>query len=109
MDCPNKEAQFEMTIFSNHDVELERLDDQKNSALIGKWEQDTAGGCHLYVPEFYKEPELKNWAYNPTYILAFEKAEPSATVTITLAIAEKNWKGKLANKYKNQEDPANSK
>jgi calpain len=38
MDCPNKEAQFEMTIFSNHDLELERLDDRKNTALIGKWE-----------------------------------------------------------------------
>lgn len=104
MEKPGFEAQYELVIYSNNPVDLEKLDDKKNQALIGNWEQDTAGGCHLYVPKFFKDADLKNWAFNPTYLLKFDKTDRPANVVVTLKIAEKNWIRKLKNRFKEIEE-----
>jgi len=39
-------------VFSSNEVEMEELNDTKNQVISGKWEERTAGGCHLYEKEF---------------------------------------------------------
>lgn len=45
-------ADFTLSIFSSHQVEIEKLEDSKNAVLSGKWTDKTSGGCHLYDKEF---------------------------------------------------------
>eukprot|EP01016_Furgasonia_blochmanni_P040857 TRINITY_DN5246_c0_g1_i5.p1 TRINITY_DN5246_c0_g1~~TRINITY_DN5246_c0_g1_i5.p1 ORF type:complete len:345 (+),score=100.44 TRINITY_DN5246_c0_g1_i5:69-1037(+) len=93
-------AKYTLTIFSNNPVELEKLDESKNAVLIGKWDDISDGGCHLFDEQFESDSSLRTWTQNPKFHLQF-KEEGRAHLRIHLAIAEKNWKAKVATKTKN--------
>lgn len=67
------------------------LPDSRNSVLVGKWNDKSSGGCHLYDKEFEQKPELFTWNNNPKYHLKIESREP-ASVKIVLTRPEKAWK-----------------
>jgi len=107
LDKVNSTAKYKLTIFSNNPIEVRRLNDNKNSALIGEWEPHSAGGCDLYDEKFYKNVDGRTWINNPTFDLSFKSYNP-ASVKITLLIAEKNWRHKITKifeeKAKQEED-----
>lgn len=79
-------------------MEIKKLDENKNAVLIGKWEHDISdGGCHLFEDPYEKDMSMRTWTINPKYLLKFDEEEDTATLKITLAIAEKNWKSKTKN------------
>lgn len=80
-------------------MEIQKLEENKNSVLIGRWEHDISdGGCHLFEDPYEKDMSLRTWTNNPKYLLKFiNEEESSANLKITLAIAEKNWKSKTKN------------
>ncbi|CAD8158986.1 unnamed protein product [Paramecium octaurelia] len=95
LDQEDRSANYKLTIYSNQEVELTKLDETKNQVHIGKWEQDISdGGCHLYEDPYEKDTSKRTWTMNPKYSLQF--FEP-IHITITLCIAEKNWKSKTKN------------
>ncbi|EGR31206.1 hypothetical protein IMG5_115920 [Ichthyophthirius multifiliis] len=97
MNEEDKYAGYKLTIFSNHPVQLQKLDENINSVLIGKWENEvTDGGCHLYDEPFEKEISKKTWTQNPKFLLSFPENVPT-NFKITLSIADKNWKAKIKN------------
>lgn len=42
-------------------MEVKQLADSRNVVLASKWEQRTAGGCHLYDKEFEQKPDAFTW------------------------------------------------
>ena len=58
----------------------------------------------MWTDKYYKNPDLQSWTKNPRFNIAFEGTS-KAKVTVTLAIADKNWRGKVAasKKLKDQE------
>lgn len=98
----NKNYAYNLRIYSDKKISIHRLDESKNSCLVGAWETSTAGGCDMYTEKFYKQPDMQSWDKNPKYLLTFESVE-TANVKITLAIADRNWRGKVgAQKKKKQ-------
>lgn len=97
----SKNNTFTLRIYSDKKIAMTKLDDDKNVCLVGSWVGETAGGCQLYNEQFYKEPDLQSWTKNPKYTLSFDKPVV-ANVKITLAIATKNWRGKVSNTIKEQ-------
>jgi hypothetical protein len=95
----NKYCGYRMTICADKPIEIERLKEDRNVALIGAWLQYQAGGCELYDKKYYKSKNMQTWAFNPQYTLTFATTEP-AWIKVTLVIADKNWKGNLAKKEK---------
>ena len=83
-------------VFSNNPVDLQKLDESKSTVLIGKWDDLTDGGCHLYEDPFEKEAQKRTWTSNPKFLLQFKEPEGPLKFKITLQIAEKNWKAKIA-------------
>lgn len=107
LDKVNYQAKYKLTIFSNNPIEVKKLNDNKNAALIGDWNTYTAGGCDLYDEKFYKKPESRTWITNPIFEINFKNYNP-ASIKITLLIAEKNWRHKITKifeeKMKTEED-----
>jgi len=97
----DKQASYKLTIFSNNPVDLEKLDESKHAVLIGRWDELTDGGCHLYEDPFEKESQKRTWTSNPKFLLQFKEELPTVQFKITLQIAEKNWKAKIAKSNKN--------
>lgn len=99
----SKNNNFTLRIYSDKKVKLQKLDEAKNVCLIGNWGTSTSGGCDLYNEIYYKNPDLQSWTKNPKFQLAFESTAP-AKVKITLAIADKNWRGKVAEVLKKKKE-----
>lgn len=88
LQLDEKYSSYKLTIYSNKPVDMVKLDEKRNAALIGQWVQQVSdGGCHL---------NLNTWQQNPKFTLQFLESKPTK-VKITLAIAEKNWKAKTKN------------
>lgn len=107
LDKVNSQAKYKLTIFSNNPIDVKKLNDNKNAAIVGEWTQYNAGGCDLYDEKFYKNPESRTWITNPIFEINFKNFNP-ATMKITLLIAEKNWRHKITRifeeKKKQEED-----
>lgn len=43
---------FTLFIFSSQHVEVQMLEDTRNSVVSGRWTEKSAGGCHLYDKAF---------------------------------------------------------
>ena len=79
-------------------MQLQKLDENFNDVVIGKWEQDISdGGCHLYEDPFEKDMSKRTWTLNPKFLVTFKDFSGSAKLKVTLMIAEKNWKSKTKN------------
>lgn len=99
----SKNNNYTLRIYSDKKVTLRRLDESKNVCLIGNWGTSTSGGCDLYNEMYYKNMDLQSWSKNPKFQLVFE--EPvTAKVKITLTIADKNWRGKVATALKKKKE-----
>lgn len=83
---------YDMTIYSNGEIFVEKLDDSRNVALVDEWEKDIAGGCHLYTEKFFQEEENQKWTQNPQYILKFDSTAPTRA-TIKLKLVKKKNNG----------------
>ena len=59
--------------------------------MSGKWQEKSAGGCHLYDREFEQKQDKFTWLSNPRYLLRLQTHDPTA-VKITLSRPEKAWK-----------------
>ena len=72
MDQQDKTANFKLQIYSNNEVELEKLDANKNNVQIGSWVKEISdGGCHLYEEPYETQNNMKTWALNPKFVLNF--------------------------------------
>lgn len=91
----SKNNNFTLKIYSDKKVSISKLDESKNVCLVSSWESATSGGSELYNDKFYKEPDMQSWQSNPKFSLNFDSTHP-AKVTISLSIATKNWRGKIA-------------
>lgn len=81
-------VEYDMTIYSNGDLYVEPLDDNKNIACIDEWEQGYAGGCHLYTDKYFQSEDETKWNSNPQYLLKFSTTAP-AKAKITLKLVKK--------------------
>lgn len=92
----SKNNNYTLRIYSDKEIELVKLDETKNVCLVGAWESATSGGCDLFTEKFYKTNEFQSWTKNPKYLLNFENETYPTRMKVTLAIADKNWRGKVA-------------
>lgn len=77
---------YRMTIYSNNDINVEKLDDSRNIAIVDEWDRDNAGGCHLYTPENFDTEENTKWNQNPHYLLRFTAPRDGIFSTIKLKL-----------------------
>ena len=91
----NIQANYSLTIFSNYEVTLEKLEDSQNVVISGEWNNETAGGSHLYEKPFVTQIEKSTWASNPKYLLKFE-SQGYIRAKVTLSRPEKLWSSKIA-------------
>jgi len=84
-----------LVVYSNNPVQLTQLPESRNAVYIGKWEELSAGGCHLNEFPYEKDPSKRTWTSNPKYLLQFKEEGP-VNLKVTLQVAEKNWKSKIA-------------
>ena len=53
------EVKYSLSIYSNHQVNLDRLDNNKNAVIISHWDAETTGGgCHLYDKKWEKNTDM---------------------------------------------------
>jgi len=96
LDAPEIFAEFTLTVFSSHPVEVEKLEDSKNMVISGEWNDKSAGGCHLYDEVYEKLSDNYTWITNPKYLLNLHTTQNKTEVKITLSRPEKSWKKKIA-------------
>ena len=97
MDVEDKTANFRLQIFSDNEIELEKLDENRNSVQIGSWNKEISdGGCHLYEEPYEILQQNKTWSLNPKFVLHFIDALPQY-LKITVNISDKNWKAQTKN------------
>lgn len=94
----DQNAPYRLTIHSNRPVDIRKLDEAKNAVLIGRWQSPNNGGCHLFEAPFEKSSN-RTWTQNPKYLLQFKDITGTAYLKVTLRIAEKNWKAKIAKDF----------
>lgn len=82
-------------VFSSQAVEVQKLEDSRNSVLSSKWTDKTAGGCHLYDRQFESKSEKFTWVNNPKFHLQLQTQEKER-VKITLSRPERSWKKTIA-------------
>ena len=73
-----------LEVHSDHDVKVEEMPESTSKTVAGEWLDPTAGGSHLHVQTFKK---------NPRYALKF-LAPHRAKVRISLSRPEDEWKNK---------------
>jgi hypothetical protein len=73
------------------------LEDSRNVALSGRWEEGFAGGCHLHDRPYELKVQNITWNNNPKFHLRFQ-TEGHIRARITLTRSEKHWKVKIARK-----------
>ena len=61
----------------------------------------SAGGCHLNEEPFEKNLNKRTWTSNPKFFIQFKEPGP-IKVKLTLQVADKNWKSKIAKENKVQ-------
>eukprot|EP00746_Dinoflagellata_sp_MGD_P167497 gnl/MRDRNA2_/MRDRNA2_98175_c0_seq1.p1 gnl/MRDRNA2_/MRDRNA2_98175_c0~~gnl/MRDRNA2_/MRDRNA2_98175_c0_seq1.p1 ORF type:complete len:1012 (+),score=238.22 gnl/MRDRNA2_/MRDRNA2_98175_c0_seq1:86-3121(+) len=86
-------GQFTLSIFSDRPLKDAVMLSEKNDVVLpGKWESDTAGGCHLYSPPF-EQAKSSTWGRNPRFSLVV----PTRTALhVTLARCERPWRQQIA-------------
>jgi hypothetical protein len=86
-------GQFTLSIFSDRPLKDAMMLSEKNDVVLpGKWEPDTAGGCHLYSPPF-EQAKSSTWGRNPRFSLVV----PTRTALhVTLARCERPWRQQIA-------------
>lgn len=99
LDQPGVCCDFKITIFSNKEINIETLAEEKNPAVLSGWSQYNAGGSHIYNEEFNSQVEKRTWNTNPLFVLKildFQNFVPAKhKITLKLSICEPNWKSKL--------------
>jgi hypothetical protein len=91
----NKYSQFNLTIYSNHPVQLTKLDEEQNVVLTGEWAEGTAGGSHIYDKEFEQKLSNITWGTNPKFLLKFSSEDP-IRAKISLTRPERHWAKTIA-------------
>lgn len=91
----NKFSQFNLTIYSNHPVQLTKLDEEQNVVLTGEWMEGTAGGSHIYDKEFEQKLSNITWGTNPKFLLKFTGEDP-IRAKISLTRPERHWAKTIA-------------
>ena len=100
---PAKFSQFNLTIYSNHPVQLTKLDEEQNVVLTGEWAEGSAGGSHLYDKEFEQKLQNITWGTNPKFLLKFNTEEP-IRAKISLTRPERHWAKTIA-KVEHRQNP----
>jgi len=59
------------------------LEETRNAVLSGKWDEKSAGGCHLHDKAFEQRADKFTWSQNPKFHLKLE-ANGLVRVKITL-------------------------
>jgi len=67
VDKLQTEQDFVLTVFSDKEVELRKLDDVKSQITTGEFDKQSAGGSYIYSKEFMKDKET--WSKNPKFTL----------------------------------------
>ena len=82
---------FQIIVFSSQHVEVQMLEDTRNSVVSGKWTDKSGGGCHLYDKAFEQKADKFTWTTNPKFHLKLDTPQQTR-VKITLSRPEKVWK-----------------
>lgn len=85
------QSDFTLTIFSSQHVEVQKLEDNRNAVVSGKWTEKSAGGCHLFDKAFEQKVDKFTWTTNPKFHVKLE-TQMQVRVKITLSRPEKVWK-----------------
>eukprot|EP00743_Colponemidia_sp_Colp-15_P002164 GILK01002349.1.p1 GENE.GILK01002349.1~~GILK01002349.1.p1 ORF type:complete len:1020 (-),score=203.00 GILK01002349.1:103-3162(-) len=82
---------YTLSFYSDTEISAQQLEDSHNAVITGSWDDETAGGCHLYSKQFEVQAKKLTWATNPKFLLTLLTDGPSA-VRLTLSRPEKVWK-----------------
>ena len=84
LDLPNSPFDFELKIYSNREARIFSLNNESCSLLIGEWNENNCGGCHLAKEDKKKKKTSEvddyggivkkplTWYNNPKFHLCFE-------------------------------------
>jgi len=89
------EIEFNLTVYSDREVDLRKVDDQHSQIVTGEFNSGNAGGSYIYSLEFLKRQET--WSKNPKFILKLFPGESEQDVHFKLSLSRpmEKWQEKL--------------
>lgn len=78
-------SDFTLTIFSSQHVDIQMLDESRNSVIASKWTEKSAGGCHLYHKAFEQKVDKFTWVNNPRFHLKLH-IEPNQQTRVKITL-----------------------
>ena len=104
LERPDILCDFKLQIFTNTEIEIKELNNNKNAVIISEWTQYNSGGSHIYNEKLYSNPDKSTWSMNPVFkikFLDFDNFDSKKNkINIRLNLCEKGWKSKVLNKKK---------
>ncbi|MCQ2821515.1 MAG: hypothetical protein MJ252_30015 [archaeon] len=103
LDSPDVSFGFEINVFSNRAANIYPLNTKTNQMLLGDWNNQNCGGCHLSADEKRRGKNIGisldlNWYNNPKYLLSFKDKKPDDKISfeVVLSRSEIIWKPIIA-------------